>query len=386
MKKNSKSTIVSFAAVMAVVVVLVLKFVPADFGFFPENVNSANYGEEVDRLYRTIFVMVTLAFVLTELTLIFCCIHFRNRPGRKAGYSHGSTAAELCWSVIPGVILIWLALTQNKAWQQAKIDFPDESDPSVVVVQVFAEQFQWNFRYPGPDGTFATGDDVVSTNQLYVPINRDILLKMSAKDVIHSFFLPHARVKQDVVPGMMTKVWFSIKKHAVYDVGDIEKQEIKFVTPQELAEMKVAWGGYTFGEVKIDEHGKVLDAERDKTELWKGYKRYFYRLNDNAAEKEPAILNGQVSELPPAQASHVMHYFDIACAELCGLGHYKMKAQLHVVTQGMYDEWLASQKRSMAAEKFENIWDEYFPHYNKVKSKKMKSKTIPALQKPDVTH
>ena len=53
-----------------------------------------------------------------------------------------------------------------------------------------------------------------------MPVNRDVLLKMSAKDVIHSFYLPHARVKQDLVPGMMTKVWFSIKKHAVYDIGD----------------------------------------------------------------------------------------------------------------------------------------------------------------------
>lgn len=369
MKKNSKSTIVSFTALMAVVILLVLKFVPWDFGWFPENVNSANYGEEVDRLYRTIFIVVTLAFFLTEITLLFCCVFFSNRPGRKAVYSHGSTKAEIFWSVIPGVILIWLALTQNKAWQQAKIDFPDEGDPNVVVVQVFAEQFQWNFRYPGPDHKFATEDDVVSANQLYVPINRDVLLKMSSKDVIHSFFLPHARVKQDVVPGMMTKVWFSIKKHAVYDIGDLEKQKIKFVTPQEFAGMKVAWGGYTFGEVKIDQHGKVLDEERDKTELWKGYKRYFYTLNENAAETEPTILNGQISALPPAQANHLMHYFDIACAELCGLGHYKMKAQLHVVTQEMYDKWLSVQKPSMAAEKFKNIWDEYFPQYNTVRSK-----------------
>ena len=370
MNKNSKSTLIAFTAFLAVVVVLVLKYVPWDFGWFPENVNSANYGEEVDRLYRTIFIIVALTFFLTEITLVFCCIRFRSRPGTKSVYSHGSTKAELFWSVIPGVILVWLALTQNEAWRMAKIDFPDESDPNVVVVQVFAEQFKWHFRYPGTDGKFGTGDDVVATDKLYVPVNRDVLLKMSAKDVIHSFFLPHARVKQDLVPGMMTKVWFSIKKHAVYDIGDPEKQSLKFVTTQEFAEMKTAWGGYTFVEEKIDQQGRVLDEERDKKELWKGYKKYYYRLNDDAGDSVEAIQNSKIAEIPPTQVTHVMHYYDIACAELCGLGHYNMKAQLHVVTQEMYDQWLSRQKRTTAAEKFENIWDEYFPHYNKVRAKK----------------
>ena len=156
------------------------------------------------------------------------------------------------------------------AWATRVRDVPTGSD--AVIVRVIAEQFAWNAHYPGPDGAFGRTDvssiasdnpvgldpasregkdDVVVINEIVVPLNRPVVLQLSAKDVIHSFGVPAMRIKQDANPGMQTTVWFT-----------------------------------------------------------------------------------------PTRAGA----FDIACSQLCGLGHYRMRAVLRVLPDDEYQRWLSTSR------------------------------------------
>jgi cytochrome c oxidase subunit 2 len=99
-------------------------------------------------------------------------------------------------------------------WARIKQQVP----PSNIQVRVTAKQFNWEILYPGPDGTFDTADDVQMDNELYVPVNRVVQVFLASKDVIHSFFLPNLRLKQDVVPGRTIQAWFEATKPGVYEI------------------------------------------------------------------------------------------------------------------------------------------------------------------------
>lgn len=183
--------------------------------WLPENISTL--GVRIDRLYEIIFVLVTVIFILAEGTLLFFIIRYRERPGRRAVYFHDHKGLETIWWIVPGAILFWLALYQWDAWADAKLRPPDAA--TAVRVEILAKQFEWNVRYPGPDGEFATADDVTLTNQLYIPEGKPILVQLRAADVIHSFFLPNLRVKQDVLPGTTTLVWFDATKTGDYEIA-----------------------------------------------------------------------------------------------------------------------------------------------------------------------
>ena len=169
------------------------------------------YGDDVDKLWWFIFVITAITFLLTEGALLWFMWKYRARPGTKAFYTHGSHKVEVVWTIIPSILLAIIAFVQMPDWLKAK----DPSrmpfdDPAAFKVHVLARQFNWNFRYAGPDGQMFTKDDY-SLTTLTVPANRPICLSMRSIDVIHSLFLPHCRFKQDIVPGLTMNAWFQIK-------------------------------------------------------------------------------------------------------------------------------------------------------------------------------
>jgi len=186
--------------------------------WLPENISSL--GERVDYLYRVIFVITTIMLVLTEGALVLFVFRYRHRPGRRVSQVHDHPVVETVWSVIPGLILVFLAIYQWSAWADAKVRPPDSA--SAVRVQIFARQFEWHVRYAGPDGEFATADDVTMINQLHIPQGKPILVQARAQDVIHSFFLPNLRVKQDIVPGNTVLLWFDALKNGTYEIACAE--------------------------------------------------------------------------------------------------------------------------------------------------------------------
>jgi cytochrome c oxidase subunit II len=171
---------------------------------------ASTYAEKVDGLFYGILYLTGVVFVITELLLLIFIIKYRRQEGRKSVYSHGSHKLEMVWTIVPALILALIAFVQKGTWDDIKRDIPNDKD--TVHVQIYAEQFQWNFRYPGADGKFGTEDDAHTTKRLIMPAHKKVVFEMTSKDVIHSLFLPYMRLKQDLVPGMQIKAWVEATK------------------------------------------------------------------------------------------------------------------------------------------------------------------------------
>ena len=179
--------------------------------WLPENVSTFT---TVDSLFYFIYYLTGAVFVIVMVLLVLFLILYRRREGRRAIYSHGNTSLEITWTVIPTIILVVLAIVSASSWGKIKVNAP----PSDFEVKVVGKQFNWEIVYPGPDRKFGTGDDFKVDNDMHVLVNKVIRIRLSAKDVIHSFFLPNLRVKQDAVPGREILVWFEATKTGKYEL------------------------------------------------------------------------------------------------------------------------------------------------------------------------
>lgn len=182
--------------------------------WFPRDVSE--HGRTIDNLFMFILWLTGIVFVVTEGVLFYFAWKYDARNNtRPAKFSHGSHALEVVWTILPAVTLLFIAIYQMDAWAAAKMR-PPEMPPTC---EVTGRQFNWDFRYPGADGRLHTADDIVRTDgNLYLPYGEEVLLKITSADVLHSFFLPNLRLKQDVVPGMEQNMWFTAKSGGSYDI------------------------------------------------------------------------------------------------------------------------------------------------------------------------
>jgi cytochrome c oxidase subunit 2 len=181
---------------------------------------ASTFAGDIDFLYYLILVITGIAFLVVEVGLLWFVIKYRARPGRKAEYIHGSTTAEIVWTAIPAVTVVALGLMSGGLWDRIK--GRDSVPAGALPVGVAAKQFEWNMTYAGSDGALGTADDFTSRNQLHVPVNRPVVIELTAEDVIHSFFVPAFRVKQDAVPGMHIRVWFEATEVGEYELACAE--------------------------------------------------------------------------------------------------------------------------------------------------------------------
>jgi cytochrome c oxidase subunit 2 len=181
---------------------------------------ASTFAGDIDFLYYLILVITGIAFLVVEVGLLWFVIKYRARPGRKAEYIHGSTTAEIVWTAIPAVTVVALGLMSGGLWDRIK--GRDSVPAGALPVGVAAKQFEWNMTYAGSDGALGTADDFTIRNQLHVPVNRPVVIELTAEDVIHSFFVPAFRVKQDAVPGMHIRVWFEATEVGEYELACAE--------------------------------------------------------------------------------------------------------------------------------------------------------------------
>jgi cytochrome c oxidase subunit 2 len=242
--------------------------------WLPVGASAAAAG--IDHHFTVSFILMGTVFVAAQLALGVLVWKYRDQGSSaaspRAEYSHGHNTLEVVWTVLTTVLFVGMNLMSSSIWASERFD---AAKADAVRVEVTGMQFAWYFRYPGPDGKFgatkpeledasaggeaalgldpkdaASKDDVV-TGIMVVPVNREVEVILRAHDVIHSFFVPAMRFKQDTVPGLAIHMHF---------------------TPIQTGE------------------------------------------------------------------------FEIACAELCGLGHYKMHGILRVVSQDEFDKWLAARE------------------------------------------
>ena len=185
----------------------------------PDNVVST-FGPTLDNLWLVILWITGIIFVVTEITLLVFMVKYRHKEDRKADYIHGSNKAEVVWTSITFVIVMALAFYTKGIWDE--IRDPNLIPADAYPIHMMANQFEWNATYAGADGEFDTSDDFVSRNVLHIPVDRPVVVQLEAEDVIHSFFLPEFRVKQDAVPGMSTLVWFEATRTGEFTLACAE--------------------------------------------------------------------------------------------------------------------------------------------------------------------
>jgi cytochrome c oxidase subunit II len=176
----------------------------------------STYGPQLDSIYYFILWVTGIIFVLTEAALIGFAIRYRYKKGRQAHYTHGNTVIEIVWTTIPALLLIYMGIISQDLW--AQIRQPSRFPANASVVKVLAEQWLWQFTYPGDDKTFDTDDDVTVNNNFHIPVNTPIRFEARALDVIHGFYLPDFRVHQNIVPGLTTPIWVEGNKTGTYEL------------------------------------------------------------------------------------------------------------------------------------------------------------------------
>jgi cytochrome c oxidase subunit 2 len=222
------------APVIWVLTVVIAYFFVAKTWWFPPPISA--HGINYDAQFMRTLVVVGIIFILAQFALGYVIVKFRN-DGRRAGYSHGNNKLEAVWTSATALLFLGLVIMGTRIW--AGVHF-DEAPADSIVVEVTAKQFAWTFRYAGPDGKFghtdlklvndsggnplgiddkdpAGKDDIVSAS-LKVPVGKSIKLTMRSRDVIHNFFVPELRMKQDIVPGMDIPLHFQADQIGIYEV------------------------------------------------------------------------------------------------------------------------------------------------------------------------
>jgi cytochrome c oxidase subunit II len=208
--------------------------------WFPENISTD--GALIDAQFTRTFVVVGLAFVGAQLALGYAVWRSSRKSGRRVHRAQGSTALETTWTIITAAVFIALAIMGQRVWSRLQLTSAafGSSQAGPIRINLVTQQFQFTFHYAGVDGVFGrtapefyndalgnfigldpndgAGRDDVQLPALIVPDQREIELTMRSRDVIHNFFVPAMRIKQDIVPGLTIRLHFTATKPGKYEI------------------------------------------------------------------------------------------------------------------------------------------------------------------------
>jgi len=311
----------------------------------------SQHGTKIDDLISTVHVFMLVIFIPWLCIFVYWLWQFRARPGHRATYqpihAKASKVAEIGVILFEAFLLLGMSMP---VWATYKNDPPKAGERTEV--RVIGEQYQWNFHYPGKDGIFgktdsklisasnpiglvesdpAAADDIVRINECHLPVNKPIYVRLTTKDVIHSFSIPTMRVKQDAIPGMEIPIWFTVdsaatsdkireEMTATYEVSGLDWYKIRHMIAAEECKS-------SGGEVML---AKGADLGLD------------LKAGQEMIEKL-AKAGIKTVKLQPRNP------MEVVCAQLCGNSHFKMKAQLITHTEADYNKWVeeAGKKQEM---------------------------------------
>jgi cytochrome c oxidase subunit 2 len=164
-------------------------------------------------LYWIMFVAAVVVLAIVDGAIIYSGIKFRERPGHVAKQFHDNNLLELTWTVIPTLMVVSFSVL---SWQ--KLDFINNTrGGEQMVIQAAGQQWQWLFVYPHEDRfKLLDGTYLVTPEELHIPVGTKVRIALSAKDVIHSFWVPSIGGKKDAVPGRATELWIQADKPGAY--------------------------------------------------------------------------------------------------------------------------------------------------------------------------
>lgn len=188
---------------------------------FPQNISTN--GHLIDNVIVYIDKVLVIFFGIVVAAMLFFIFRYRSRPGHQAVYETGNKRVYVIATMLMGALVFFSidAVVEHMAFRDLKEAFWNfPTGKNVLKVQIMPQQFAWNVRYAGPDGEFATADDIVAPlSQLHVPVNTPVVVQMSSFDVVHAFYVPELRFKVDAVPGMVTTFWFEATKTGKFEIA-----------------------------------------------------------------------------------------------------------------------------------------------------------------------
>jgi len=320
---------------------------------------ASAHGAALDEINVLVHWLMLVLFVGWGAFFLYLLVRFRRGRNPRAEYGGIQTKAPK-WleggvAVIEAILLLAFSIP---LWSERVDAFPAEDEATVV--RVVGEQFAWNVHYAGPDGVFgatraelvdtetnplgldagdpASADDVTTINNLYLPVDKPAIIRLSSKDVIHSFMLNEMRTKQDAIPGVVIPVHFE-----------------PTVTTAEMRENRVNRQLSPGDRQRILDSGLHVVTDPGESDLSAG--------DLLAAERVRALQDELGSDgfqtLTGSEAIDWLRNrlnYEVACAQLCGLGHFRMRGFLHVLPQAEFDAWVAEQ----VAAKQETGGDEFW--------------------------
>jgi cytochrome c oxidase subunit 2 len=308
-KDNTMNAYLMMGFLVFIYLITIVSFVK--WGDLPLMSNSASeHGPTIDNLMIISMVIIFFVQTVTQFLLHYFAYKYKGEKGKKALFFADNNKLEAIWTIIPVIVLAGLVIYGLNTW--ITVMGVDESDDPLVV-ELYAQQFNWKARYGGADNTLGKAnvrlididranilgldesdpnaqDDVITT-ELHLPVGQPVLFKMRSQDVLHSAYMPHFRAQMNCVPGMITQFGFT----PTVTTADMRQ------TP-EMQE-------------------KVT------------------RINKIRVEKsKPLIAKGE-----EALERYEFDYL-LLCNKICGKSHYNMQMKIIVETQEEYDAWIKEQK------------------------------------------
>ena len=273
--------------------------------------SSSEHGIEYDKLLWISFAIIFFTQTITQGLLHYFAYKYRGEKGKKALFYADNDRLEAIWTIIPVIVLAGLILYGLYTWTDI---MTVEENEEALVVELYAQQFNWKARYAGEDGvlgdanvrflqdfdgknlvgidaTDPNGFDDVVVQELHLPAGREVIFKMRSQDVLHSAFMPHFRAQMNCVPGMITEFAFT-----------------PTVTTEEI---------------------RQTDAMKAKVK----------KINRIRREKSQDLLAKGEEPLEP----YVFDYL-LLCNKICGASHYNMQMKIIVETQQEFEKWISDQQ------------------------------------------
>ena len=259
---------------------------------------ASEHGAHTDLLFWITMGVTVVAFVIISIMMFVFIYQYQYQEGRKAKYFPDNHYLELAWTIIPAIVLAVLIFTGLRAWN----DITGPASKEAELIEVIGQQFAWTVRYPGVkdkelgkvdyklidnfgnefglDLTDKNSFDDFKSLELHLPVDKEILLKIRAKDVLHSVFLPHFRVKMDAVPGMPTQFKFKVTKTTQQMRDETGNPNFNY----EMACTEICGRGHF--SMKMT----VVVEDQETYEKWKASQEAWLKQNPDYLKKVPNAL------------------------------------------------------------------------------------------------
>ncbi|BDS15136.1 cytochrome c oxidase subunit II [Aureispira anguillae] len=307
-------------------VVSFIYYIPTTLGWGP-NIAASKHGPEVDYLFNLTLFFTSIVFILTHIALFWFVWKYKGKQGKIGLYWAHNETLEMVWMIIPSVVMTFLVVGGLQAWNKIMLDLPEdavsvvlpEEEGEYLEIEATGSQFLWFLRYPGRDGKIGTKyftqinsnnplgqtwtdeknmDDFMTT-EIVLPVNKPVRVRITARDVLHNFYIRDMRVKTDAVPGMPT--YFNFTPTVTTD------------SMRRRLSKEPSW--------------QVPDKNDDTKQRWETF------------------------------------HYELACAELCGNGHYSMRNLVKIVSEEEYLAWVDAQEGGKLEEVVDSVNNETIYQY-----------------------